>query len=55
VSMRSHLTRGGTVTELNDQVMNTLVLKVRALPTLIILYLTHELVIGTDLSPIQPQ
>ena len=55
MSMRSHPTRGDNVAELNDQVMNTLVLKVRALPTLRILYLTQELVIGTDLSPIQPQ
>jgi hypothetical protein len=55
VSMRSHLIRERMITELNDQVMNTLVLKVRALPALIILYLTQKLVIGTDLSPIQPQ
>jgi hypothetical protein len=47
--------RRRTLAELNYQVMNTLVLKVRALSILIILYLTRELVIGTDLSPIQPR
>jgi hypothetical protein len=55
VSMRSHLITRPLVAELNDQVMNILVLKVRAHLTLIILYLTQGLVIGTDLSPIQPQ
>jgi hypothetical protein len=55
VSMRSHLTWRCVVAELNYQVMSTLVLKVRALPILILLYLTKELVIGTDLSPIQPR